>query len=128
MQRLHHQETMRFAVASKISPSGMTRAGKYGIGIISLGSMSDQGLLSLPTQWGFAEAAAKKHGTTVDRKNWRVLLRWHVAETPEKAPEEPKNGLLRCHNENITATFHRPAPQPFNSPAEPVTNTTCIAP
>ena len=38
-------------------------AGKYGIGIISLGSMSEQGLLSLPTQWGFAEEAAKKAGT-----------------------------------------------------------------
>ena len=33
-------------------------------------------------------AAAKKHGTTVDRKNWRVLLSWHIAETREKAREE----------------------------------------
>ena len=74
LQLLPLQEDMPFAVASQISPSGMTLAGKYGIGIISLGSMSDQGLLSLPTQWGFAEAAAKKHGTKVDRKNWRVLL------------------------------------------------------
>ena len=44
----------------------MTLAGKYGIGIISLGSMSTQGLMALPTQWGFAEDAAKKHGTTVE--------------------------------------------------------------
>src|SRR6195256_6040183 len=78
LQLLPLQEDMPFAVASQISPSGMTLAGKYGIGIISLGSMSDQGLLSLPTQWGFAEAAAKKHGTTVDPKNWRGLLSWHI--------------------------------------------------
>src|SRR5207237_4230971 len=83
LQLLPLQEDMPFAVASQISPSGMTLAGKYGIGIISLGSMSEQGLLSLPTQWGFAETAAKKHGTTVDRKNWRVLLSWHIAETRE---------------------------------------------
>ncbi|MDP3163562.1 MAG: LLM class flavin-dependent oxidoreductase, partial [Reyranella sp.] len=87
LQLLPLQEEMPFAVASQISPSGMTLAGKYGIGIISLGSMSTEGLTALPTQWGFAETAAKKYGTTVDRKNWRVLLNWHIAETREKARE-----------------------------------------
>src|SRR6201991_2570753 len=64
LQILPLQEEMPFVVASQISPSGMTLAGKYGIGIISLGSMSTQGLMVLPTQWGFAEDAAKKAGTT----------------------------------------------------------------
>ena len=85
LQLLPLQEEMPFAVASQISPSGMTLAGKHGIGIISIGSMSHEGLQALPTQWGFAEAAAAKHGKTVDRKNWRVLLSWHIAETREKA-------------------------------------------
>jgi limonene 1,2-monooxygenase len=123
LQLLPLQEDMPFAVASQISPSGMTLAGKYGIGIISLGSMSDQGLLSLPTQWGFAEAAAKKHGTKVDRKNWRVLLSWHIAETREKAREEAKHGLLRWHNEYITGTLQRPGSEPFASPDEAVDKT-----
>ena len=56
LQLLPLQEDMPFAVASQISPSGMTLAGKYGIGIISLGSMSTEGLTALPTQWGFAES------------------------------------------------------------------------
>ena len=43
LQLLPLQEDMPFAVASQISPSGMTLAGKYGIGIISLGSMSERG-------------------------------------------------------------------------------------
>ena len=34
---------------------------------------SSGGIAALPTQWGFAEDAAKKHGTTVSRANWRVL-------------------------------------------------------
>jgi limonene 1,2-monooxygenase len=123
LQLLPLQEDMPFAVASQISPSGMTLAGKYGIGIISLGSMSDQGLLSLPTQWGFAETAAKKHGTTVDRKNWRVLLSWHIAETREKAREEAKHGLMKWHNEYITGTLQRPGSEPFNSPDEAVDKT-----
>src|SRR5262249_12390718 len=58
LQLLPLQEEMPFAVASQISPSGMTLAGKHGIGVISIGSMSSEGLNSLPTQWGFAEAAA----------------------------------------------------------------------
>ncbi len=123
LQLLPLQEDMEFVVASQVSPSGMTLAGKYGIGIISLGSMSSQGLLSLPTQWNFAEQAAAKHGTKVDRKNWRVLLSWHVAETREKAREEARHGLMRWHNEYIVGTLQRPGDQPFTSPDEAVDKT-----
>lgn len=123
LQLLPLQEDMEFVVASQVSPSGMTLAGKYGIGIISLGSMSSQGLLSLPTQWGFAEQAAAKHGTKVDRKNWRVLLSWHVAETREKAREEAKHGLMHWHNEYIVGTLQRPGDGPFSSPDEAVDKT-----
>jgi limonene 1,2-monooxygenase len=123
LQILPLQEDMPFAVASQISPSGMTLAGKYGIGIISLGSMSSEGLTALPTQWGFAEAAAKKAGTTVDRKNWRVLLNWHIAETREKAIEESRHGLMRWHNEYVHGTLQRPGSTPFKSPDDAVEQT-----
>ena len=65
LQLLPLQEDMPIAVASQISPSGMKLAGKYGIGIISIGSMSTEGLTALPTQWGFAESGreeARHHG------------------------------------------------------------------
>ena len=120
LQLLPLQEDMPFAVASQISPSGMTLAGKHGIGIISIGSLSNEGLNALPTQWGFAESAAAKHGKTVDRKNWRVLLSWHIAETREKARTEARDGLLRHHNEYITATLQRPGARPFKTPDEAV--------
>ncbi len=123
LQLLPLQEDLPFAVASQISPSGMTLAGKYGIGIISLGSMSQEGLTALPTQWGFAEAAAAKHGTTVERRNWRVLMNWHIAETRAKAREEAKHGLLRWHNEYVTATLQRPGSKPFASADEAVDKT-----
>ena len=113
LQLLPLQEEMPFAVASQISPSGMTLAGKHGIGIISIGSLSDEGLNALPTQWSFAEAAALKHGQTVDRANWRVLLSWHIAETREKAREQARDGLLRHHNEYITDTLQRPGARHF---------------
>jgi limonene 1,2-monooxygenase len=123
LQLLPLQEEMPFAVASQISPSGMTLAGKHGIGIISIGSLSSEGLNALPTQWGFAEAAAAKHGKTADRKNWRVLLSWHIAETREKAREQARDGLLRHHNEYITATLQRPGAKPFKTPDEAVDKT-----
>jgi len=126
LQLLPMQEDMPFAVASQISPSGMTLAGKHGIGIISIGSMSSEGLQSLPTQWGFAEAAAAKAGTTVDRKNWRVLLSWHIAETREKAREQARDGLMRHHNEYITGTLQRPGAKPFKTPDEAVDKTAFV--
>ena len=123
LQLLPLQPEMPFAVASQISPSGMTLAGKHGIGIISIGSLSQEGLNALPTQWSFAESAAAKHGKTVDRRNWRVLLSWHIAETREKARAEARDGLLRHHNEYITATLQRPGAKPFKTPDEAVDKT-----
>ncbi len=116
LQLLPLQEDMPFVTASQISPSGMTLAGKHGIGVISVGSMSTEGLTALPTQWGFAEEAAKKYGKTVDRKNWRVLLSWHIAETREKAREQAGQGLMRWHNEYIVGTLQRPGAKPFKTP------------
>src|SRR5258708_40328978 len=72
----------------------MTLAGKYGIGIISLGSMSTQGLMALPTQWGFAEDAARKHGTTVSRSDWRVPPTRPIPGTRE--PARPAAGPRRA--------------------------------
>ena len=123
LQLLPLQEEMPFAVASQISPSGMTLAGKHGIGIISIGSLSNEGLNALPTQWGFAEAAAAKHGTAVDRRNWRVLLSWHIAETREKARAEARDGLMHHHNNYVRAVLQRPGAPAFRTPDEAVDET-----
>jgi limonene 1,2-monooxygenase len=126
LQILPLQEEMPFVVASMISPSGMTLAGKYGIGIISLGSMSTKGLMSLAQQWEFAEDAASQHGTTINRANWRVLLAWHIAETREQARREAGAGLMRWHNEYSVGTLMRPGLTAFKSPDEAVDNTAFV--
>jgi limonene 1,2-monooxygenase len=123
LQLLPLQEDLPFAVASMISPSGMTLAGKYGIGVLSIGSMSTAGLQALPTQWSFAEDAAVKHGTTVDRRDWRIVMSWHIAETREQAREEAKHGLMRWHNEYTAGTLMRPGAQPFATPDQAVDET-----
>jgi limonene 1,2-monooxygenase len=126
LQILPLQEEMPFVVASMISPSGMTLAGKYGIGIISLGSMSTKGLMSLAQQWEFAEDAASQHGTIISRANWRVLLAWHIAETREQARREAGAGLMRWHNEYSVGTLMRPGLTAFKSPDEAVDNTALV--
>ena len=92
------QEDMEFAVASMVSPSGMTLAGKHRAGVLSIGSMTKAGMRSLPLQWSFAEESAAKHGNTVDRKNWRIVMNWHIAETRQEAREQAKQGLLNHNN------------------------------
>jgi limonene 1,2-monooxygenase len=127
LQLLPLQEDMPFAVASQISPSGMTLAGKHGIGVISVGSLSEEGLNALPTQWGFAEAAAAEHGRRVDRKDWRVLMSWHIAETREQARAEARDGLLRHHNEYITGTLQRPGARPYKTADEAIDKTAFVS-
>ena len=108
LQILPLQESMPMATASSISPSGMQIAGKYGIGVLSIASNSSEGIQALPTQWSFAEEAAAKHGKTVDRKNWRVLMAFHIAETREQARDEAVNGLQKWHNEYNVQVLGRP--------------------
>ena len=108
LQILPLQDDMPMAAASSISPSGMQLAGKYGMGVISIASTSSDGIAALPTQWGFAEESAAQHGQTVDRRNWRVLMSWHIAETREQARKEAVHGLQRWHNEYNVRVLGRP--------------------
>ena len=102
------QENLEIATASSISPSGMKLAGKYGLGVISVASYSEEGLAALPTQWSFAELYAAESGANVSRDNWRVMMPWHIAETREQAIAEVKHGLLHWHNSYNVETLARP--------------------
>ena len=99
LQLLPLQEKLPMAAASSISPSGMQLAGKYGMGVLSIASTSQEGLQALPVQWAFAEDAARQHNQTVDRRDWRVLLTWHLAESRKQAEQEAVDGLWWWHNE-----------------------------
>src|SRR5258707_1186452 len=108
LQILPYQEDLPMAAASSISPSGMQLAGKYGMGVLSIASTSQEGLQALPTQWSFAEEAAKKHDQKVDRKNWRVVIASHLAESKKQAEQEAVDGLHHWHNEYNVRVLGRP--------------------
>jgi limonene 1,2-monooxygenase len=122
LQILPIQQPMPMVTASSVSPSGMTLAGKHGIGVISIGSMSTEGIQSLPLQWSFAEEAAAAHGQTVDRAEWRVLFNWHLAETREQAEKDVEWGLRRWHNDYNVATLQRPGAVAYADTAEAIEN------
>ncbi len=110
------QERIPVATASMVSPSGMTLAGKHGIGVLSIGSMSTAGIQALPLQWSFAEESASVNGRSVDRSDWRLVLSFHLAETREDARQQAKQGLYRWHNEYNVGTLQRPGMEAFDSP------------
>ena len=114
------QKRMEVCVAAIVSPSGMTLAGKHEAGILSIGSTSKAGIRALPMQWSFAEESAAKHGNTVDRKNWRLVLSWHIAETREKAREQAKEGLFRHNYEYTVGTLAAGEGMTFQTPDEAV--------
>lgn len=124
LQLLPLQGEIPQTVASMVSPSGMTLAGKYGIGILSIGSMSTAGLAALPLQWSFAEESAAKHGQTMDRADWRVLMNWHIAETKEQARAEAMQGLHRWHTDYTVGTLQRPGAESWDTPEETMDNLT----
>ncbi|HEY6418357.1 MAG TPA: LLM class flavin-dependent oxidoreductase [Candidatus Binataceae bacterium] len=102
------QQDMPVAVASMISPAGMKAAGKYGVGVLSVASYSKEGLTALKTQWSFAESAAKEHGKKVNRKNWRIVMPFHLSDSKEQAWREVADGLKRWNNEYVVGIIGRP--------------------
>ena len=80
------------AVASTLTPSGPIAAGKFGVGMLSLGGGMPGGLAALAGQWRLVEETAAKHGKTANRADWRMVMNVHVAETDEQALEDVRVG------------------------------------
>ena len=80
------------ALASTMTPSAVMAAGKYGLGVLSLGTGLPGGPEAIAGQWRIAEESAASHGKTMDRRNWRLVINVHVAETDEIALEQVKKG------------------------------------
>jgi limonene 1,2-monooxygenase len=73
------------AVASTMTPAGVVAAGKYGLGVLSLGAGLPGGPDALADQWKIAEETAARHGKQMNRKDWRLVVNVHVADDDELA-------------------------------------------
>ncbi|MEY2403787.1 MAG: limonene 1,2-monooxygenase, partial [Acidimicrobiaceae bacterium] len=81
------------AVASQVSPTGARAAGRFGASLLSLGATNTAGFDMLAYNWNIAEERAEQFGTTVERKNWRLVGPMHIAETREQAFKDVEFGL-----------------------------------
>ncbi|GFG75860.1 LLM class flavin-dependent oxidoreductase [Mycobacterium botniense] len=82
------------AVAAVASPTGARLAGKHGIGLLSIGAtMTVEGFDALAYHWGIAEERAAAFGKQVDRKDWRLVGPFHIAESDEQARADVKFGI-----------------------------------
>lgn len=79
-------------VASTLTPAGMAAAGKYGLGVLSVGAGLPGGPNALAGQWKIAEEEAEKYGQKVDRRQWRLVINMHCAEDDELALREVRAG------------------------------------
>lgn len=85
--------SVEIAVASQVSPTGATAAGRHGLSMLSIGATSAGGFNALASNWAIAEEKAREHGQTIDRQNWRLVGPMHIAETREQARADCAHGL-----------------------------------
>ena len=83
------------AVAASISPAGPRAAGRHGLGLLSIAAWAPAGFERLGSHWEIMEQEAARHGTTVDRRAWRMMGPLHVARTFEEAKRNVAHGFGR---------------------------------
>src|SRR3954452_7000747 len=91
--RPYTQPTMELAVAAARSPSGSVLAGKYGVGMLSIGGTAPAQMERHTANWGLYEETARANGHTPDRRDWRVVGFFHIAETREQAIRNVRFGV-----------------------------------
>ncbi|KAA9156755.1 LLM class flavin-dependent oxidoreductase [Amycolatopsis acidicola] len=87
------QPRVRLAVAAAMSPNGPKLAGRYGLGLLSVGGTSAKAAELLEQTWDITTVEARKTGQTVDRADWTIVGNVHLAETEEQAIEDTRYGL-----------------------------------
>lgn len=85
---------VEIAVASTISPSGATLAGRHGVSLLSLAAGDPAGFSTLDTNWSIYEEQAAANGHAADRSTWRLVAPMHLAETRDQALGEAEWGVL----------------------------------
>ncbi len=85
---------IELAVASTVSPTGATLAGRLGLSMLSLAASDPSGFDALDTNWSHFQRVSEEHSHPVDRTKWRVVASMHLAETREQAEREMEHGVL----------------------------------
>jgi len=95
--RLHLRpySDMDIAIAAVASPAGPRLAGRYGLGLLSIGATMAAGFDVLAHHWDVMEERAAHYGTSVDRDAWRLVGMMHLAETKDQAYKDVEHGIMK---------------------------------
>ena len=105
------------AVASVMTPAGVTAAGRHGLGVLSLGAGLPGGPEALANQWKIAEETAATHGKTMDRRNWKLVVNVHVADDDEEALRQ----VTRAERHETITYFEETLGRPPGRADDPLT-------
>ncbi len=109
--RPYQQPSIPIAVASVQSPAGVQVAGKYGAAVLSLSIPRDTvRQTSLKELWAIGEETAAKHGKTLRREDWSLVVPIHLADSRKEAIEDIRLGSGRELKEYFGATLGHPVP------------------
>jgi len=92
-QASYTRPRMEMAVTTVRSPSGALLAGRYGLGLLTLGGYSDEALANHAKNWGIYTDTATTNGFKADRRKFRIAVQMHIAETKEQALKDIKFGV-----------------------------------
>ncbi len=110
--RPYQRPHMPIAVAATQSPAGMISAGKQGAAVLSISVYTGvAGPVNLKKQWEVAEETAAKHGKTVRREEWRLVVPVYLAESREEALREARLGAGRFQREYFGDTLGNEVPR-----------------
>jgi limonene 1,2-monooxygenase len=99
---------MEVAVASTFSPAGPVAAGTNGVGVLSVSAFQPGGIIQLSKVWEMTEDAAAKAGKTVDRKDWRLVIPIHLADSREEAIRDVAEASYHFNTSYFEETLGRP--------------------
>ena len=103
---------MPVAVASSFSPAGPMATGKHGVGMLSVTAAQPGGMTNAAGGWKLAEEAAGKAGQHIHRRDWRVLISMHLAETREEAIRDIETGCREFYTQYYGGTLGSPVGGP----------------
>jgi len=102
---------MEMAVTTIRSPAGAVVAGKHGMGLLSLGGVSDDALKAYAANWEICEQTARDHNQTVDRRGFRIAIFMHLADTRAQAVADLAYGFDKWVGYTQTVLPFGPIPE-----------------
>ena len=117
--RPYSEPLFDLAVPAIVSPSGPRLAGRYGVGLLSIGATQAAGFDALGLHWDVMEERAQTFGTTADRAQWRLVGLMHIAETKAQAEKDVEYGIREWFDYfQHTAAFPQMAVSPATTVSE----------